>query len=646
MIQTASILWKTDQQGNSVPTSLAFDDVYFSHASGIDESFYVFCQHNHLPARFEQLFKDNQPTSFVVAETGFGTGLNFLVCVHLWLSIAKAYPSHTLPRLHFISTEKYPLSHTDLAQALKAWQGRDDELDSLIDDLLASYPLPLMGCHRLNFGLSTPLNIVLDLWIGDAYQSFDKLCQHTPTPQVDAWFLDGFAPSKNSELWSDDLFNCIKHLSHRDTTLATFSVAGVIKRSLGMIGADIQKTKGFGQKREMLTATFGQFAKKRPAPRPKTALIIGSGICGLMSAYWLARHGVQVTLLDKDAPLSGASGNLRALFCPKLSNIHQADTHLPTVSFLYAERLYRTFNQLAKTPILEQTGVVDFMLPTQKSADKLREIVSPYPDKLIHDYQNTAYDAPFLAFLPTAGLVNTHALAEFVLSLPNIHFQKAHLDKLDTTDNGVLAHSSNGTYQADVAVICAGFESHHLHPTVFETRKIRGQVSYITHSSLNKTNAQPANIAQQSIKQQFIKQYHPVVKYDGYACAFDDTLLFGASFVRNNTDTSVHDDDHRFNLDKLNHALPHALPNIDITHLQGRAGIRSQTPDYHPMVGQVDGNIYIHSAMGSKGYSFAPWCAKLLADSICKQIVACERSMLDKLSPHRPRLQTPIDQNR
>ncbi|WP_394260922.1 tRNA (5-methylaminomethyl-2-thiouridine)(34)-methyltransferase MnmD [Moraxella boevrei] len=241
-ITYANLDWQIDKNGLTVPVSADFGDVYFCKENGLNESRYVFIEQNNLQQRLENL--DDYQT-FVIGEVGFGTGLNVLAVWQLWQKIVQQNPN-TNSRLHIITTEKFPLKRQDLQQALSIWQ----ELTPFSEQLLANYPPPLAGCHRLNFWQD---RLTLDLWLGDAC---DSLSQLIGQQKVDAWFLDGFAPACNSELWAENLFNQIKQLSKPTTTLATFSVASLVKNNLKNQGFNLKKVKGFGKKREMLTAFF------------------------------------------------------------------------------------------------------------------------------------------------------------------------------------------------------------------------------------------------------------------------------------------------------------------------------------------------------------------------------------------------------
>ena len=296
-ITCAELEWQ-QVDGVDIPVSKQFGDVYFSKANGLLETRHVFLNGNDLSERLAQLADSEQ---FIVGETGFGTGLNFLALWQLWQNVRPNNNS----RLHFISVEKYPLSKADLARALATW----DELAPLSKRLLESYPFALAGCHRLSFDDE---RISLDVWFGDASECFPLIQNNHP---INAWFLDGFAPSCNPELWQEQIFKHIMRLSAQGTTFASFSVAGVLKRALQSYGVEITRSKGFGHKREMLKAIWKNTddqiqndLKKHNQPNTqeqnhqkhtiqkhysqKKTAIIGAGIAGLTTAWTLAQRGI------------------------------------------------------------------------------------------------------------------------------------------------------------------------------------------------------------------------------------------------------------------------------------------------------------------------------------------------------------------
>lgn len=138
------------------PVSEHFDDVYFSNQNGLAETRYVFLHQNHIPSRWI----DYQQSRFVVAETGFGTGLNFLALWQEFKDFRAQNPDAKLNQLHFISFEKFPVTREDLEKAHASWP----ELAELAKELQASYPDALPECHRLVLDNGA---VTLDLWFGD-----------------------------------------------------------------------------------------------------------------------------------------------------------------------------------------------------------------------------------------------------------------------------------------------------------------------------------------------------------------------------------------------------------------------------------------------------------------------------------------------
>lgn len=666
IITPAKIHWQMDDTGNKVPVSGEFGDVYFSNADGLAESRHVFLAHNQLPERLANLAEKQ---CFTIAELGFGTGLNLLATWQLWRQLRDMHPQLATARLHFITTEKYPIPLADLTQILALWGQRAPELAEFIKPLLTAYPPLIAGCHRLNFFED---NLTVDIWLGDAADSLTKLALDTsikPAPYVNAWFLDGFAPSCNSTLWTDSIFAQMQRLSRPMTTAATYSCAGIVKRGLQNYGFQIKKVKGFGRKNQMLTAIMldtinlnannsDSESAKPTSNLPAHTIVIGAGVSGLLMAWSLANRGIQVTLLDKSAPLAGASGNPRALLAPKMTPIHHVDEHLHTIGYLYSSRLYRLLNakaeQESRAPILEPTGALDLLIKANIGTEQIAD----YPDDMATTLScEQAQDASGLKtqnlsenlYLPQSGLVNPQALKDTILTHPLIRFQQLDVKSASETEESVCIEGNNQDKQiisisADNVVICAAFESHELDKRIFDCRKIRGQLSWFTPTVAQLTSLPKIPL-----------------KYSGYCALFtaktgDKTLnnviagapylLLGASFIRNDTDTDIREEEHQISREKLVTAIPEmdSIIPTDLSLWQGRAGIRTQTPDYHPIVGQLDQSkrMWVMSAMGAKGYAIAPICAEALTDMMLGSFAPFSIAMLARLSPNRTRLQTPL----
>ncbi len=675
VITPACIDWQSDDTGHKVPISGEFGDVYFSHADGLAESRHVFIDGNQLAERLAGL---TPYQCFTIAELGFGTGLNVLALWALWQSLRANHPKLATARLHIITTEKHPLPVEDLSQILTLWGQRAPDLAALIEQLLAAYPTLIAGSHRLNF---TADNLTVDIWLGDAADSLAKLETKVTSQQsavVDAWLLDGFAPSCNDSLWTPSIFAQIQRLSQPQTTAATYSCAGVVKRGLQNIGFEIKKTKGFGRKNEMLTAVMVEQTDCANLPvidnllttqdQPNIvhklhhtahAAVIGAGVAGLMTAWSLANRGIKVTLLDKAAPLAGASGNPRALLAPKMTPIHHVDEHLHSIGYLYSSRLYRQLNEKALAaniaPVIEPTGALDLLIKANIDSSQIAD----YPDDMAITLSSNqaqratglkAQDLSENLYLPQSGLVNPQALKAVILTHPLITFRQIAIDNIEETDSQVTINGKDKdqhtlSINAGNAVICAAFESHYLDERIFDCRKIRGQLSWFTPT----------------VEQMKILPKIPL-KYSGYCAVFigqpsDSDLnhvqkdkvqfLLGASFVRNETATDIRDDEHQVSRDKLVTAIPELATVIatDTRLWQARAGVRTQTPDYHPMVGQLvnSARLWTLSAMGAKGYAFAPICAEALASMMLGDFAPLSDAMLARLSPNRSRLQTPLN---
>ena len=670
IISPANIEWQLDDLGNKVPVSGEFGDVYFSHADGLAESRHVFLQHNQLP---ERLIKLEAKQCFTIAELGFGTGLNFLATWQLWRKLRTQQPHLAMARLHFITTEKHPIPLTDLTQILALWAQRAPELATLIEQLLASYPPLIGGCHRLNF---IEDNVTLDIWLGDASASLASLGFESTIkrPYIDAWFLDGFAPSCNETLWADSIFIQMQRLSRAGTTAATYSCAGIVKRGLQSQGFLIQKVKGFGRKREMLTAVMSEMSSLIEHNRnlsnetpvfnypnentPNPIVIIGAGVAGLLTAWTLANRGIKVTIVDKGAPLSGASGNPRALLAPNMTPIHHVYEHLHTIGYLYSGRLYRYFNEQAfirKTPsILEQTGTLDLLVKTNIG----REQIADYPDAMATTIR--AEEARQISgllsknldenlYLPQSGLVNPQALKTIILTHSNITYQQIKVTDIKETNEQIVVtgwtyHEDSSDNQnvisADHVVICAAYESHQLDSRIVKCRTIRGQLSWLTPAA-----------------EQLARLPKIPLKYSGYCAPFiaqsgDATLnaihenqpqfLLGASFVDGDADIDIRSEENQQNYDKLIEDIPElaTVLNDETSSWQARAGIRTQTIDYHPLVGLLTQSrrLWTLSAMGAKGYALAPLCAEALADMMLSCFTPLSATMLARLSPNRERL--------
>ncbi|MFW1973010.1 FAD-dependent 5-carboxymethylaminomethyl-2-thiouridine(34) oxidoreductase MnmC [Acinetobacter bereziniae] len=613
-IQTADLDWQC-VDGIEVPISKQFGDVYFSKDNGLLETRHVFLNGNDLETRLGAL-RDFE--YFCVGETGFGTGLNILALWQLWQQVRPDNHSH----LHVISVEKFPLSKQDLIRALAVWS----ELKGFSQQLIEQYPLPIAGCHRLNF---PEARFSIDLWLGDAHDVFPLIAKTHP---VNAWFLDGFAPSCNPDMWEANVLNNLIRLSDIGTTFASFSVAGVLKRGLTQHGITISRPRGFGHKREMLKAmwnapeTIAEQSQEQQLHIHPTSTdhfdqrqiaIIGAGIAGLSCAWGLAQRGHQVTIYEQSAPLSGASGNPLALLNPKLSPIEQSSEHLMTLAWQYALNHYQNFS--AFRPIAVQQLA-------QKNPDELLHLASEYPQDLLKAQTAEQLDlhTQYKSLqLTQAGSVYPQQLKDQILEHPLIQLKHAKIENITQTNVQRLTlfdhqHSHLGDF--DHVIVCCAKDSQHFFENFPVLKPIRGQVSWLNNSQ-HKLNPKHA------------------YSYGGYCMQLDDQqLILGASFYPNRDDSEVLAEDHVHNYDLIHSVFPQYAERLaPVAEWHGRASVRTQSLDYFPLLGKVekDKEIYTFSGLGSKGFLFAPLCSEVLIAMILNEACPVPEALLRKLDVKR-----------
>ena len=655
---------KLDWQ-DGVPSAKDYGDVYFSRDDGLAESRYVFLQHNRLEERWRQLDGSTQGR-FTVCETGFGTGLNFLLTCELWLRTAP--PSWTL---HYISCEKHPLTPGDLHRALSAWPSLR-ELSTILQD---NYPPLIPGQHRRYLHKS---QICLDLLFGDILdtlpQLLDSVCPNSPEGAIDAWFLDGFAPATNPGMWQPALFDSMARLSHCGSSFATFTSAGLVKRGLRDVGFVVHKVKGYGRKRDMLCGEFEHYrdacsaesaSQRLPLARlpwhqpgseqaPQTALVIGGGLAGCSTARALAERGIAVTLIERHPVLaSEASGNPQGVLYTKLSPEPGALNWFTLNSFLFALAHYRPI--LRKAPHCGDFCGVLQLPGSEREADLMTRL------------QDKLYDQPWLEFVtperastlsglnidrdgifyPQAGWLSPPDICAAYVAHPLIE-RIHHREVATLVDDGKQwqALSADGQLiaSAEAAVVAGSHEASRLSQCSWlPLRRIRGQLSYF-HSDDIAASPQC------------------VVCHDGYfAPPRDGVFCLGASFDLHHIGTDLSAADHQFNIDTLAKLSPSLLKD-GAKPFGGRAALRCASPDYMPIVGAVPDaaafdrdyaglrkdakqaipnpgryhrQLYVNVAHGSRGLTSTPLSAELIAAYLCSESRPLPRQLAEPLSPAR-----------
>lgn len=578
-MRQAKISWDQGQ-----PVSDEFGDVYFSSAGGIAETEYVFLQQNKLPELWQG--KDY----FVIAETGFGTGLNFLTTVMHWLK--SAGPAS---QLHYISVEKFPLSKQDLQQALSVWP----EFNDILDEFVEAYPPAVAGFHQRSlFGG----RVTLQLLQGDVEDMLAQL-----SASVDVWYLDGFAPDKNPDMWSEKVFERIASLSHESSRFSTYTAAGFVRRGLQAVGFDVNKVKGFGRKREMLSGNVAN-KQNRASTAPwfqlpvndsagKHVAIIGAGIAGVTTARALANQGWQVELIDKHSSIvAEASGNPLGVIMPRLGLDDSVETQLYTQAYFTA---LHELSQIIKHSMSAQTSWMQTGVLQLASSARIKKHIEHIN---CNEELARVLDADQASrisglkinnsalYYPEAGYLSPESLCENILeqSANNIHLKlNSAIKKLMRNNDEWMLFDQNDRLvsQVDTVVLTNAAAVNQIQQTQWlQLQCVRGQISYLS-----------ANQSSQLIKL-------PVC-YDGYVLPeHDGRHILGATFVPDDCSTSIKKEEHQKNLEDINAWFPEMF-KVDASSVKGRAATRAVSADRMPVVGPVADVMFYQQAYGdlSKG---------------------------------------------
>lgn len=559
-------------------------------------------------------------------------------------------------RLHFISVEKYPLTQADLRKALAAWP----ELSHLSQDLIDQWPLPVSGCHRLLFADG---RIRLDLWFGDIKEMLPQV-PHPATGLVDAWYLDGFSPAKNPEMWTQDLFDDLARLARPDATLSTFTCAGFVRRGLIAAGFAMKKVKGHGSKREMLAGVReGKVPQQsiapwyaRPAGREGEVLIIGGGIASAMTALSLVERGRHVTLLCEDGePASGASGNRQGALYPLLNGEHDALSRFYSLAFGFARN--RLLALAKHHPVAFSLCGVTQLGYDDKSAAKLAKMSQgPFPPELMHplsaaeveqvvglpcDADGVSY--PLGGWLCPADLTRAAIREAQASGRLEVLFNAAVTRIAEEADGWRVESRDGRQWHAPNLVVAAGHQLPALLPFAeLPLYPVRGQVSHV-----------PTTVG--------LSQLKSVLCYDGYLTpAHNGAHCIGASYGRNQTDLAYRADEQDQNRARLQACVPQQRwpAEVDVSGAQARIGVRCASRDHLPVAGPVarlaaladhdvhapadqqsalplHAGLYVLGALGSRGLCSAPLCGELVASEICGDPLPLAADLLEALHPAR-----------
>ena len=625
-----------------------YQDIYFSQSDGMAEVDYVFLRGNDLYRRFAEVADGR----FTIGELGFGTGLNFLLARRLFLSAAPP-----TARLDFVSFEKHLPSPAQSRRSLSLFPELREEGNLLRKKLRAI--IQYEGCHSLDFG-----RVRLLLYLGDArkcIQDFDGKC--------DAWFLDGFAPARNPQMWEPALMASIRQRCNAGATMASFTAAGAVRRSLEEAGFRVERIKGFGSKKHMIRGhcpeedtesqqgivplddiptssaklDFPGHSQRKvgeddlEARREDSVRVVGAGLAGLATAYALTRRGIAVELIDRsDRIASGASGNLAGM-----ASI--AFTAEPTAQSLISIRALEMFASWAMDRKESWNGMrgLKKLEESQRYEDSLRSH-GLHRARLFHGLQlsigGAVSPAELCAYYFRASMET--GLLEWK---PSCDYGEASLQEDIVGRRKLILCNANGIGQLGVA-------------RMVSYRPVRGQVIHLDLAM------------KQPLTNQIYVVPSPVESH---------ISVLGATFDMHLDSTERLPERDRYLVDQMREWLPQIWESLDERErerllsgrCEGRVGFRCQSRDYLPVCGELPDSadflrrwgdfyrwsgkrkkdtdiiresaaakrtgLFINACHGSRGITTSFLGAEVIASALCNEPAPLESALLHSIDPIR-----------
>ena len=593
--------WKDGQ-----PFSSRYDDVYFSTDSGLEETRHVFLNGNDLAQRFAALRAGD---SFCIGETGFGTGLNFLCTWQLFEQYAPAGAS-----LDFFSVEGFPLVDDEFRAALALWP----QLQAQATVLCARWRRRVPGWNRWTFAGG---RVRLTLAMEDVAQALPRL----PSAAVDAWFLDGFSPAKNPEMWSDAVLAALARASRPGATLATYTSAGWVRRGLQQAGFLVERVPGFGRKREMVRGRIASAISQPAAGRPATALVLGGGLAGCAMAHALAQRGIRVTLIEQAPQLaSAASGNPRGILHARFGAGMNALHRLVLAAYGHALALLDEVLPVDGVARAE-CGLLQLAATTAEETRIAKLTAQDWPVHLLQavDVERASALAGLPMthgglWFPAGGWVVPPAVCARLAAHPHIMLRLAsEVTALQRTTTGWRALGEGFDLAAEQVVVCCAHQARKLAPFAeMPLQPVRGQISVLA-----------ATAASTALKS--------VLCAEGYcAPAVDGRHVAGATSAFDDAETDLRDADHADNLAKLAVHMPALFEALGTAAVvDGRAGVRCSVPGATPLAGEVEPGLYCSLAHGTRGLLTAGLAAEVVASALCGQLPPLPQDLLQALAP-------------
>jgi tRNA 5-methylaminomethyl-2-thiouridine biosynthesis bifunctional protein len=565
---------------DGIPYSREFGDIYHSAAGGPAQARHVFLGGNGLPGRWAGRER------FVILETGFGFGLNFLATWQAW-----RHDPARCRKLHFVSVEKHPFTLSDL----RILHSRYPEFETEAAQLHSAWPMLVPGAHRLELDAG---RVVLTLFFSDVKVLRDLRLV------ADAIYLDGFSPARNPDMWSHALLRSVSRLAGPGATAATWSVAASVRAALESAGFAVEKAAGFGNKKEMLLARTIRKANSASTPR-RNAVVIGAGLAGAAICERLCARGWQVRLIERHAiPAQEASGNHAGSFHPLVTPDDSVFARLTRAGFLYA-----LFNWGKLDGVRwDRCGVLQLARDAKEDASQRASIANlalpaEYAQYVTPEEASTHAGVPVEAaglWFPEAGWIQPQSLVDAQLAACGDRLERvfnSEIKKLDEQAVVILATADDALSPVPHARL----------------RRVRGQLTYL-----------PAEA---------IEPPHAVVLRGGMVLPpVDGICVVGASYDLDDADPAPRASSHAGNLERLERIIP---VKTRPQSLEGRVAFRSVAPDRLPLVGKLAEGVYGALAYGSRGLLWSALAAEVLASQLEGDPMPIEGTLLDALDPGR-----------
>jgi tRNA 5-methylaminomethyl-2-thiouridine biosynthesis bifunctional protein len=603
-----------DQGGT--PVSKLYGDIYHARQGAMAQADHVFLRGNALPERWRGR------AGFTVCETGFGLGQNFLALWHAWLSDPQRST-----RLHMVSFEAHPFSRADLARVLLPRV--PDSMAGLARQLVDQWPALLPGMHRLEFQEGA---VTLTL----AFGAVGRMA-HLVQARADAFFLDGFSPSKNPEMWTPSLFGQLVRLAAKGATAATWCTAREVRDALSNAGFLVSRAPGLGGTRDMTVAVLRpNLGRDEPRSAPQdTVLVVGGGLAGAGVAHSLALRGRPCLVIDPVFERGlGAShkGHVAAAITPLISRDDDLRARLTRAG---AQRALQRWQPLPARARPSRCGTIELAQDETEESERRRVLDAlSFPRDWVSwlDGGDVSRLAGFRVaqggvYFADGQLVLPELLIEALLGSPGVRCLAASAGGLEPARGGgwrVLDAGGAPLAEGSTVVLANAARTRGLLPMGERLPKLRamhelaGQVSYF--------DPDPG--------------HEPSLILGGAGYWLPRTAgvcVGGSTYVPNAAESLVTAQGRMDIAGKLSGMLD--VPKDELAGWvaggEGWAGWRAVVAGRLPVIGELEGapGVWLACAYGSRGLTWSALAGDIIAAALHHEPLMLERDLLRAVAP-------------